>query len=201
MSMRQSFKFFGHFLRHPRQVGAVWPSSPQLASAMTRGLAGEPGHTIVELGPGNGAFTQAILHAKHADAPYLGIEINASFVRTLTQRFPEARFVAGSAERMVELHRDAELPVVRDVLCGLPFASLPIPVQDGVLAGLNTLLQHGGTFTTFQYVHAYHLPAARRFRQRMSQLFGQVQRSQAVMRNAPPAFVLRWSRSEAQSEN
>jgi phospholipid N-methyltransferase len=199
MNQPRSIRFLTHFLRHPRQVGAVWPSSRFLAAAMVEGLAVGPGETVVELGPGTGAFTEAILNAKHSQASYLGIEISESFVKMLRDRFPEdsfssATFVCGSAEQMVSLHREAQLPAVKAVVCGLPFASLPVSVQDDVLAGLEELLSSGGTFTTFQYVHAYQMHAARRFRQRMSQLFGQSTRSRPVMRNTPPAYVVRWER-------
>ena len=52
--------------------------------------------------------------------------------------------------------------------------------------------QRGGEFSTFQYVHAYGMKAARRFRAMMRERFGAFQRVGPIMRNVPPAFVLRY---------
>ena len=190
----QTLKFLGSFVRHPRQVGAVVPSSPALAKAMVRGLNVAGDQSVVELGPGTGAFTRAIL--RHLPAPdrYLGIELNDDFVGHLRRRFPGANFIHGSAEQMHDHHAEARLGSAAAVLCGLPFASLPQSVQANVVDGLDRLLERGGEFRTFQYVHAYNLPAAQSFRRRMDALFGPGQRSPSVKLNVPPAYVLRWAR-------
>ena len=188
-------KFLGSFVRHPRQIGAVVPSSPALAKAMVRGLEVGGGQSVVELGPGTGAFTDAILRHLPDDASYLGIELNGDFVDHLRERFPGASFVKGCAQDAARHHAESALPAVRAVLCGLPFASLPHAVQDGVVESLDALLADGGEFRTFQYVHAYRMPAARRFRRRMDGVFGPGERSPAVRLNIPPAYVLRWSRA------
>lgn len=187
-------KFARSFLRNPRQIGAVVPSSPALAKAMVRALDVKENQSVVELGPGTGAFTRAILRGLPSRAQYLGIELNNVFVNHLRARFPGVEFVNGCAQDAAQHHADQELPSVRAVLCGLPFASLPAAVQDGVVASLDELLADGGEFRTFQYVHAYRMPAARRFRQRMDGVFGRGQRSPIIKLNIPPAYVLSWSR-------
>lgn len=179
------------------------PSSPALARAMVRGLEVRADEAVVELGPGTGAFTRAILGLLPDRARYLGVELNPRFVAHLRRRFPAdehpgADFVEGSAEDAARHHADAALPTARAVLCGLPFASLPASVQDGVVASLDQLLAAGGEFRTFQYVHAYRLPAARRFRARMDGVFGPGKRSRPVLMNVPPAFVLSWSRTDVE---
>ncbi|MEM7625607.1 MAG: rRNA adenine N-6-methyltransferase family protein [Planctomycetota bacterium] len=190
-------KFLGSFVRNPRQMGAVVPSSAALAKAMVRGLDVRDGQSVVELGPGTGAFTRAILRGLPDGAEYLGIELNTRFVGHLRDRFPEASFVEGCAQDAVRHHAEREMPAVRAVLCGLPFASLPGAVQDGVVESLDELLADGGEFRTFQYVHAYRMASARRFRRRMDGVFGRGRRSPAVAMNVPPAYVLSWSRGSA----
>ncbi|MCC6680247.1 MAG: SAM-dependent methyltransferase [Phycisphaeraceae bacterium] len=194
MTRQDSIEFVKAFLRHPAKVGAVAPSSPALAQQMVRDLHVQAGQTLIEFGPGTGSFTTAILAALPAGASYLGIELDEKFVALLRRRFTQAEFVHSSAEHAARLHQDRQLPPVRAVLCGLPFASLPPTVQDAVIANLDQLLGIGAEFRTFQYVHAYPLPTAVRFRRRMSQLLGPCRRSAAVLRNLPPAYVLTWKR-------
>ncbi len=187
-------QFLSAFLRHPARVGAIAPSSPQLARAMVRDLHLPAGGCVIEFGPGTGPFTAELANLTGPNA-YLGIEREPRFVRVLENRFPQMRFVTGSAEDAVTLHAEAGLGPVRAVICGLPFASLPPSVQDGIVDALDQMLTPGCMFRTFQYVHAYGLPTAIRFRRRMRELFGRHHRSRPVLRNIPPAYVLTWQRS------
>ena len=176
-------------------IGAVMPSSRTLARAMTRDLPLRDGGCVVEFGPGTGPFTRAIADRLPSAADYLGIERDAGFVALLRARFPELTIVEGSAEQALKLHREHGKPGARVVVCGLPFASLPPTVQDNVIEAIDGLLADGGEFRTFQYVHAYPLPTAVRFRRRMSAIFGPCDRGRAVWRNMPPAYVLTWRRA------
>jgi hypothetical protein len=66
-------------------------------------------------------------------------------------------------------------------------------VQRGTVDGVGRVLRGDGEFRTFQYVHAYCLPAARRFRRLMAERFSRCARSRPVLWNVPPAFVLTYS--------
>lgn len=197
--------FFAAFLQHPRTVGAVLPSSKQLAAAITRDLdrtLPETRPTVIELGPGTGSFTADLLHRLPPHAKYLGIELDPRFVRALRRRFPAdrhpgARFTHGSAEHLNDHHARHGLPPVGLVVSGLPFASLPTPVRHAIVDDLQRLLPAGAAFRTFQYVHAARMKAAQRFRRHMDRAFGPGQRSRTVVGNVPPAFVLEWRKSDA----
>ena len=73
-------------------------------------------------------------------------------------------------------------------------ASLPMAVQEKVMAAVVESLRPGGTFATFAYLHALYLPNARRFRQRLESAFANVEVSPVVWMNLPPAFVYRCTR-------
>jgi phospholipid N-methyltransferase len=192
--MGDNLTFIRAFLRSPARTGAVWPSSASLARAMVAGLSLAGDETVVEFGPGTGPFTRELARIAPSGACYLGIERNTEFVRVLRQKFPGLSFVEGSAEDACRYVAQAGRPRVKAVVCGLPFASLPPSVQDRIVATLDALVGNGAEFRTFQYVHAYGLPTAIRFRRRMSAVFGPCRRQALVFRNLPPAFVLRWSR-------
>ena len=194
MAPHETIAFLRAFLKNPGRTGAIAPSSAVLARAMVRGLHLAPGETVVEFGPGTGAFTGAIRAALAAPDDYVGFEVNAEFVKLLGGRFPGLRVIHDSAARapahLAAMGRDS----VRAVICGLPFASLPPGVQDDVIGALDRLMRPGSEFRTFQYVHAYWLPPAVRFRRRMLQRVGPCVRIATVWPNLPPAFVLQWKR-------
>ena len=194
MKREERRAFLQVLLRAPARTGAVAPSSVHLARAMVKGLRLEPGQTLVEFGPGTGALTSEIRHILPSPASYLGVEIEPRFAELLRRRFPGLRVVEGSAEEAAKFVADAGCAPVKAILCGLPFATLPAGVQDGVVRALDALIGPGAQFRTFQYIHAYPLPPAVRFRHRMRDLFGPHTREATVMRNLPPAYVLSWSR-------
>lgn len=185
--------FFGRFLRNPTTVGAVLPSSRYLSRALVGRLELAPGELIVEYGPGTGPATAVVREALPKGARYLGIELDPRFHRLLTERFPALTFHHGSAADLRTILDQLGLPRPARIVSGLPFASLPPAVQDGVIDGIVWALRgHDGDFRTFQYVHAYGLRAARRFRAMMQERFSGFERIGPIVRNVPPAFVLRY---------
>lgn len=161
---------------------------------MVSGLAVADGETIVEFGPGTGPFTSELVRLLPSPSCYLGIERQPDFVRLLREKFPGLRFVEGSAEDASRHVAEAGRTTIKAVVCGLPFASLPPSAQDGIIEALDAMVGPGAEFRTFQYIHAYGLPTAIRFRRRMASLFGRHRRHAAIFRNLPPAFVLCWRR-------
>jgi phospholipid N-methyltransferase len=182
------------FLRHPARTGTIAPSSRDLARAMVGGLEIEPDQTVVEFGPGTGPFTAEIARILPSPACYLGIEIEPRFARLLRQRYPELRVVEGSAEHAPRFLAESGRGRVKAVISGLPFASLPPAVQDGIIRSFDALIGPGAEVRTFQYVHSLALPTTARFLRRMQAVFGPHTRHALVLRNLPPAVVLRWAR-------
>ena len=191
--LRDGLGFFGRFLRNPMSVGAVLPSSRYLARALVGHLDLAPGELVVEFGPGTGPATAIVKQVLPKHARYLGIELEPRFHKLLSDRFQGMDFHLGSACDLRQILAERGLPKPARILSGLPFASLPPKVQDGVIDGVVWTLKDGdGDFRTFQYVHAYGLRAARRFRALMAERFHGFERIGPVVRNVPPAFVLRY---------
>ena len=192
--VRDGLGFFGRFLKSPTSVGAVLPSSRFLSRALVGELDHvEPEELVVEYGPGTGPMTAVIHERLPWRARYLGIELEARFCERLRMRFPGFDFHEGSAGDVRRILADRELPKPVRIVSGLPFASLPPDVQDAVVDGLVWAMQ--GTdcdFRTFQYVHAYRMKAACRFRARMAEHFDSFERIGPIVRNVPPAYVLRY---------
>jgi phospholipid N-methyltransferase len=185
------------FLRSPRAVGTIAPSSRALAREMVRSLDLGGPVRVVELGPGTGAFTGHILSRLGPAARYLAVEIDEAFAAGIRRRWPRVDCACDSAERLPELVAERGLDGIDHVISGLPFASLPNAVTRRILDGVGRVLCPGGTFTTFQYCHGYALPLAAAFRREMRDRMGSDGTSHLVMRNLPPAFVLRWTRARS----
>ena len=193
-SLRDGLGFFGNFLKNPTSVGAVVPSSRFLSRALVGSLDHlQEGELVVEYGPGTGPMTAVIKERLPWNAQYLGIELQSQFHDLLCARFPGMHFHLGSAGDVQSILGERGLPRPARIISGLPFASLPAFVQDAVVDGLVWALQGSACdFRTFQYVHAYRMKAARRFRARMAERFEHVERIGPIVRNVPPAFVLRY---------
>lgn len=188
----EALLFFRRFLRSPRTVGAIAPSSRFLARAMVDSMEVGSETRVVEFGPGTGAFTAVLGESLPQGARYLGIERDPAFVAALQARFPDLAFSCGSVEGLLDVAGGHDLLPLDAIISGLPFASLPQATTLGILRAAYQALRNGGSFVTFQYVHAYPLPAAVKFRREMSRLFGKSIGRRMVFSNLPPAFVLVW---------
>ena len=181
-------------LKNPMSVCALTPSSRMLARAVARGLEIGSDESVMELGPGTGALTDQIRHIISDGGEYIGIELEPRFVGLLRERFPDLRFEQNNVTRAYQVHQDAGAPPVKAVISGLSISTMPGPVIDEVILNLDRLLRPGTVFRMFQYVHAYYMPSAIRFRRRMSSLFSDYRCDALVVRNLPPALVLTWIR-------
>ncbi|MCK7492174.1 MAG: hypothetical protein MZW92_11510 [Comamonadaceae bacterium] len=120
--MGDRFAFARGFVAHPAQVGSVVPSSTFLEQRLVRAANLEQARTVVELGPGTGGTTRALLRALRPDARLLAIELSAAFHARLLDNIADSRVAMqlGSAEQLAEYLRDRRLPSADVVLSGIP---------------------------------------------------------------------------------
>lgn len=187
-------RFFLHFLRNPRQVGAVAPSSTRLARVITDGIGLEQAAAIVEYGPGTGAFTRTILERKAPGARYVAVEHNPALAAHFRERFPGAALVEGSVADLPEHLPRLGIASVDCIVSGLPWAAFDPALQDRLLGVTREVLRPGGAFATFAYLQGLLLSSGQRFRQRLGDSFATVSRTPTVWLNLPPAFVYRCRR-------
>jgi len=147
--------------------------------------------TVAELGPGTGALTTGIQRVLQGTGRHLAVELNAGFATRLAERFPDVEVINDSAAELERLLKDRGINRADVVISGLPFAAFPVGLQRDVLDAVTASIDPvSGVFTTFNYVGAYSMPAARRFRVMLRQRFSDVTISRPVVRNIPPAYVL-----------
>lgn len=189
-SSPSKLQFFKTFLGNPLQVGAVLPSGERLCQEITDPIDFATAKVIVEFGPGTGAFTE-VLHRRMAPgAKLLALELNPRMAEGIAERFPDVDLIVDSAEHLRQ-HLDARgIDQVDAIVSGLPFALFPADVQIRILEAAHASLVPGGQFLSFTYYHSFAVPQGKRYFARLRRIFSDVER-EPVMRNIPPAFVLR----------
>jgi phospholipid N-methyltransferase len=181
-------RFLGAFLREPLTVGALWPSSSALSRLVLASCDFQPGDTVVELGPGTGAFTELILDRLQERGRFLALEINPASVALLRGRFPRCHVIHDSAENLA---RHVGRRRAACIVSGLAWGNMLPRTQNRILREILRALAPGGHFVTFAYLHALWFPTSLRFRRRLFRNFARVETSPIVWRNLPPALVYR----------
>ena len=146
--------FFIEYLKHPKKIGAIAPSSKWLAKRMVEFIRFDDCHCIVEYGPGTGAFTDEIIKRKKKDTVFLVIEQNKDFYQKLKRKYsniPNLILVNGNAEAVEKYMSEYQVKCVDYIISGLPFTSLPQNVSENILNATTRVIGRGGRFITFQY--------------------------------------------------
>tara|TARA_R110000850_G_scaffold30768_4_gene84999 strand:- start:1120 stop:1698 length:579 start_codon:yes stop_codon:yes gene_type:complete len=187
--MSDQSHFFRAFLRNTGQVGAIAPSSDDLAALMVDWLDWENLESVVEYGPGTGVFTEAISRKLQADTSFFAIERDPELARLTRKRCPEVTVHEDCVSHVPQLCQQAGIEKVDAILCGLPWAAFSAELQDRCLDAMFEVLPPGGQFATFAYWQGLMLPAGQRFRRYLKQHFSSVKQSKTAWKNLPPAFV------------
>lgn len=192
MSHRQHF--FRAFLRNSGKVGAVVPSSQELAALMLDWMDWNSIDCVVEFGTGTGVFTELVHNKLRPGARFLAIERDPVLAEITRARCPGVDLHETCVSRVAAICREADIEKVDAVVCGLPWASFSSEVQDEFLDAMFEVLPPGGQFATFAYWQGLLLPAGQRFRRFLREHFSTVEQSPTAWKNVPPAFVYRCER-------
>ncbi len=187
--MRSRINFLRQYIRSPGTVGAVTPSSKELAAKMLDPSSIQQADVILELGPGTGAITSEIVDRIDSSSRFLALEMNPEFVLNLKRDFQSVEVIEGSATELNSILKNLEVNTVDLVISGLPWAAFPDKVQEQILSEVAEILRDGGRFVTFAYSGIHLFPKARAFRNRLKAYFSTIERSQVAWSNVPPAFA------------
>jgi phospholipid N-methyltransferase len=145
--------FAKNFIKHPKMLGSVVPSSRFLIDRLLKDVDWMQADVIVEYGPGVGTFTREILRRMHPDAQLLVLETNPDFVRHLRASItdPRLELFAGSATEVQQVLQDRGLGRADYVIAGIPFSTLPGGVRSDILQATHDVLQPEGQFLVYQF--------------------------------------------------
>jgi phospholipid N-methyltransferase len=178
------FHFFRSWIADPLRVAAVAPSGETLARLMTMEISPKIG-PVLELGPGTGVFTKALLARGVRESDLTLVEYGSEFVPMLQQRFPRATILAMDAAKLAHVELLAGEPLGA-VVSGLPLLSMSPRKVTSILSGAFRHLKRGGAF--YQFTYGPRCPVPRPILDRLGLKATCVGRT---VRNLPPAAVYR----------
>ncbi|WP_245315011.1 class I SAM-dependent methyltransferase [Labrys sp. WJW] len=162
-------------------MGSITPSSPFLSKAMANCVDPASEGPVVEIGPGTGPITQALVERGVAEDRLVLVEYSPQFCDLLSQRFPKATVVQGDAYALAKT-LEGRLPnKAAAVVCGLPLLTKPERQRLDLLSQAFTLMQPDAAFIQFTYSLASPIPT--------KNAFFTWQASPRIWRNVPPARV------------
>lgn len=180
-------RFFRSWISNPLRVAAVAPSSDSLARLITSEISALDA-PVLELGPGTGVFTRALLARGVPETELTLLEFGSDFLPGLNRRFPQARIVQMDAALIAEADLFAD-EAAGAVISGLPLLSMSPRKQEAILAGAFEVLRPGGAF--YQFTYGPRCPVPRVILDRLGL---DAERLGKTVRNLPPAAVYRITR-------
>lgn len=175
-------RFIKTWLDKPALTGAVSPSGRFLARMMARAVDPNGTAPIVELGPGTGPITQALLTRGIDPKRLVLVEYDAEFCRLLRLRFPQVRVVQGDAYALGDTLKDNLSVPAAAVVSSLPLLNRPDAQRLSLLDDAFALMAPNGTFVQFTYGMTSPVP-------RSAAALFDAEVSPPVWLNLPPARV------------
>ncbi|MBK7250962.1 MAG: methyltransferase [Gammaproteobacteria bacterium] len=145
--------FARNFLRHPRMLGSVIPSSHFLIDSLLAPVDWERARVLVEYGPGVGGITAEVLRRMHPEARLVAIETNPDFVHYLRRSIPDPRLTILHDSAVHAQALLARLGHARAdyVISGVPFSTMPAELRESILTATHEILAPEGRFLVYQF--------------------------------------------------
>lgn len=175
-------RFIKTWLDNPILTGAVSPSGRFLARMMARAVDPDGAKPIIELGPGTGPITEALLKRGVAARRLVLVEFDTAFCRLLRKRFPGVRVVDGDAYRLRDSLEGVLDEPAASVVSSLPLLNKPDAQRLALLDDAFALMERAGAFVQFTYGMTSPVP-------RSAAAAYEAEISPPVWLNLPPARV------------
>lgn len=179
-------RFLRSWIERPLQTGAVMPSGRFLARAMAMPVDPHGRGPVVELGPGTGPVTDALIKRGVAPERLVLVEYNPDFCHLLKRRFPGATVVQGDAYGLAHTLRGVLDHPASAIVSSLPLLTRPLPVRLNLFHDALKLMEPGAPFVQFTYGVVAPIPP------RAAGVFAHG--SKRIWLNLPPARVWTYRR-------
>ncbi|MBN9595954.1 MAG: methyltransferase [Afipia sp.] len=173
-------RFLRSWIEKPLHMGAVMPSSKVLARTVARYVDPHSDGPVIELGPGTGAITDALIAHGVAEKRLVLVEYDPGFCALLRERYPQATVIQGDAYNLDQTLADWKEPAAA-MVSGLPLVTKPMLVRVKLMRDAFQKMEAGAPFIQFTYSVAPPIPKS---------LPGvHTQASERIWMNLPPARV------------
>jgi phosphatidylethanolamine/phosphatidyl-N-methylethanolamine N-methyltransferase len=174
-------RFIRSWLEKPLATGAVAPSGRVLARTMAGYVDPQASGPVIELGPGTGPVTAALVEQGVDPARLVLVEFNPTFCRLLRSRYPAATVVQGDAYGLRHLLGSLVRQPAAAVVSGLPLFTKPMKTRLRLMCDAFALMLPGAPFIQFTYAMVPPIPKS----------LGDVtaEASERIWMNLPPARV------------
>jgi len=174
-------RFLRSWMKKPLHIGAVMPSGKVLARTMAQYVDIHSSSPVVELGPGTGAITNALIEHGVDQKRLVLVEYNPSFCALLRDRYPQAKVVQGDAYALRDSLWNVLSSPASAVVSGLPLVTKPMLTRLKLMRDVFIALAPGAPFVQFTYSVAPPIPKS---------LPGvSTEASERIWMNLPPARV------------
>ena len=175
-------RFIRSWIEKPLHVGAVMPSGRPLARTMAQYVDVDSSGPVIELGPGTGAITSALIERGIDQKRLVLVEYNPGFCALLRDRYPLAKVVQGDAYRLRDTLRNVVLGApATAIVSGLPLVTRPMLTRLRLIRDAFVALAPGAPFVQFTYSVVPPIPKS---------LPGvSTEASERIWMNLPPARV------------
>ncbi len=174
-------RFIRSWIGKPLSIGAVTPSGKVLARTMARYVDPDSKGPIIELGPGTGPVTEALIARGIDPSRLVLVEFDPDFCRMLRARFPQATVVRGDAYALRHTLGEVLQERAAAVVSGLPLMTKPMKTRVRLIHDAFRLMHPGAPFVQFTYAVIPPIPKA---------LSGvTAEGSERIWMNVPPARV------------
>jgi phosphatidylethanolamine/phosphatidyl-N-methylethanolamine N-methyltransferase len=174
-------RFLRSWIEKPLHVGAVMPSGKLLARTMAQYVDVDAKGPVVELGPGTGAITSALIDRGIDQKRLVLVEYNPSFCALLRDRYPQARIVQGDAYTLRDTLWNVLSAPASAMVSGLPLVTKPVLTRVRLVRDAFAALAPAAPFIQFTYSVVPPIPKS---------LPGvSTEASERIWMNLPPARV------------
>lgn len=146
-----TLEFYKGWLDRPKVIGAIAPTSIGMARKMTTPMRPDSGLPVLELGPGDGAITRAILERGIDPRNLHSVEYCEGFLPGLRRRYPGVNFIHGDASNISQIARERGLERFDVIISALPLLNFPIMQRVRLINAALGLLEPGRPLVQFSY--------------------------------------------------
>jgi phosphatidylethanolamine/phosphatidyl-N-methylethanolamine N-methyltransferase len=174
-------RFIRSWIEKPLSIGAVTPSSRVLARAMAAYVDPNAKGPVIELGPGTGPVTEALVAQGIDPARLILLEFDPTFCRLLRQRYPAATVVQGDAYGLKRVLGGHLADPAAAVVSSLPLFTKPLKTRLKLVYEAFALMLPGAPFVQFTYATVAPIPKA------LDRV--RAEASERIWMNIPPARI------------